>query len=149
MHAFSKPTSALLLLGALGLASLPGCATHHAIVGRVVNRNGEPMDKVIVSVQPGGVELITDSEGNFVIDYLRDDEGNRVKLVKKSDYALETFRTGYHVSTTTFYFKKGELLLEPITMAEDTIKVRDSQEDIDPAKHTDRAQSSGAAYEGE
>lgn len=165
MHAFSDPTSSepgspmrpaaparlsrlALLAGLLGALS-SGCATHHAIVGRVVNRNGEPMDKVIISVKPGSVELITDSEGNFVVDYLRDDAGNRVKLAKKSDYEIETFRTGYHTSKTTFYFKKGELLLDPITMAEDTIKVRDSQEDVDPAKYPDRAQSAGAAYEGE
>ena len=135
----------LLVLGLV----LSGCAGKRAILGSVVDRNGEPMDRVIISLDPGGVELITDSEGHFLIDYLRDEAGERVKLDKKTDYTLEAFRTGYHVEKLDFYFKRGELILEPVTMKEDTIQLRASQDDIDPARFPDRTHSAGTAYEGE
>ena len=131
------------------LLVLTGCAGKRAILGSVVDRNGEPMDRVIISLDPGGVELITDSDGNFLIDYLRDEAGERVKLDKKTDYTLEAFRTGYHVEKLDFYFKRGELILEPVTMKEDTIQLRASQDDIDPARFPDRTHSAGSAYEGE
>ncbi len=137
-----------LALAALTLA-VSGCAGKRVIYGSVVDRNGQPMDRVIVSLDPGGVELITDSEGNFMIDYLRDDEGERVKLDKKTEYTLETFRTGYHVSRFDFYFKRGELILDPVTMKEDTIQLRASDDDIDPARFPDRTHSAGTNYEGE
>lgn len=127
----------------------PGCAVHRVISGQVVDRNGEPLDKVIVSLSPGDVELVTDSEGNFSIDYLRDDQGNRVKLDKRTEYHLEAFRTGYNVAKLDFYFKRGQLQLDPITLSEDTIRVEASSDDIDPARYPDQTSSSGANYEGE
>jgi hypothetical protein len=127
---------------------LAGCATHQ-IRGTVTDRNGEPMDRVVVSLEPGGVELITDSEGAFTIDYLRDEAGNRVRLEKRTDYTLEAFKTGYHVASTTFYYKKGELLAETITLKEDTIRVDASEDNIDPARFQDTTHSAGSNYEGE
>lgn len=135
----------LLLPLVLGTA----CARHHAVIGKVVDRNGEPMDKVVISMQPGGVEMITDSNGAFMIDYLRDEQGQRTKLSRKTDYSIEVFRTGYNVHSDSFYFKNGELFLDPITLAEDTIRVENSPDNIDPAQFPDRSQSAGAAYEGE
>lgn len=132
-----------------GLLVSSACATHHAIIGKVVDRNGEPMDRVIVSLEPGGVELVTDSAGEFMIDYLRDESGERIKLDKKTDYEVELFRTGYHIASSSFYFKRGELFLEPITMAEDTIRLDVSQDDIDPEKYPNHTHSAGSNYEGE
>ncbi len=137
------------VLSAAAALLLVGCATHHAIIGTVVDRNGEPMDRVIVSLEPGGVETITDSEGSFVIDYLRDPSGERTKLQRRTDYTIEAFRTGYNVARTDFYFKRGELVLDPITMVEDTIRVDMGDEPLDPDKFPDRTQSTGATYEGE
>ena len=134
---------------ALSLAWAPACAGKRLITGQVVDRNGQPMDRVIVSLDPGGVEMITDSAGAFTIDYLRDEEGERVKLDKKTDYTLEVFRTGYHVERLDFYFKRGELILEPLTMKEDTIQLRPSQDVIDPELFPDRTHSAGSNFEGE
>jgi len=137
-----------LTMAALALG-LSGCAANHAIIGSVVDRNGEPMDRVIISLQPGGVELVTDSDGNFIIDYLRDEDGERVKLARKTDYQIELFRTGYHISNENFYFKRGEYFLEPITMSEDTIRLKASDDDIDPDKYPQYTHSAGSNYEGE
>ena len=41
---------------------------------------GEPLPRAVVSLVPGNVELVTDRDGRFVIDYLRDQSGERVKL---------------------------------------------------------------------
>lgn len=141
------------LLPRLPLLLVPGllaaCAGKHEIQGSIIDRNGEPMDRVIVSLDPGGVELVTDSAGQFSIDYLRDDVGERVKLDKKTDYTVEAFRTGFHVQRMDFYFKRGLLVLEPITMKEDTIILKPGEEDIDPANFEDRTHSAGSNYEGE
>jgi hypothetical protein len=144
-----KTTSRLPWLLLLALPWAPACASKRLISGQVVDRNGQPMDRVIISLDPGGVELVTDSAGAFTIDYLRDAEGERVKLDKKTDYTLEAFRTGYHVERLDFYFKRGELLLEPVTMKEDTIQLRPSQDVIDPDRFPDRTHSAGSNYEGE
>lgn len=148
--AASLPRPVALLAGlAILVPALQGCAGKRLIQGSVVDRNGRPMDRVIVSLDPGGVELITDSEGQFIIDYLRDENGERVKLDKKTDYTLEAFRTGFHVERVDFYFKRGELILEPVTMKEDTIILQASQDDIDPSRYPDRTHSAGSNYEGE
>ena len=125
-----------------------GCATHQ-IRGTVTDRNGEPMDRVVISLNPGGVELITDSEGAFTIDYLRDEEGNRVRLEKRTEYTVEAFKTGYHVASTALYYKKGDVICEAITLKEDTIRVDSSEDNIDPARFIDKTHSAGTNYEGE
>ncbi len=137
----------LCLLSLLSLST--GCSVHHAITGQVIDRNGEPVDRVIVSLSPGNVELVTDSEGRFTIDYLRDESGERTRLEHRQDYEMEVFRPGYHVNGSSFYYKRGELLLAPITMVEDTIEIQQSDADIDPEQYPDRTHSSGTNYEGE
>jgi len=136
-------------LRVLGLSLLLGCNTHRAISGQVVDRNGNPMDRVIISVAPGGVEMVTDSEGYFVIDYLRNDTGERIKLDKRQEYEVEAFRAGYHINSNLFFYKKGELYLDPITLTEDTIRVPFSEENIDPAQFPERTNATGVNYEGE
>ncbi len=128
--------------------SLSGCAAR-VIEGQVLNRNNEPLERAVVSMSPGNVELVTDQEGRFSIDYTRDETGERTKLAKRSDYELEVFQVGYHVARTSLYYKRGELILEPIVLKEDTIRVIGSEGDIDPGQYRDRTHSSGATYEGE
>lgn len=128
---------------------LLGCASKRAIHGQIVDRNGEPMDRVIVSLQPGNIELVTDSEGRFVIDYLRDEAGGRINLSAREAYVLEVFRAGYHVHEQPFFYSRGSFELEPLTLTEDTIRIGPSEADIDPARFPDRTSSSGSAYEGE
>jgi hypothetical protein len=130
-------------------ALLLGCASRRAIHGQVLDRNGAPVDRVIVTLAPGNIELVTDSEGRFVIDYLRDDDGDRVKLSARQDYTLEAFRVGYHVSDVAFHYARGAHALEPLTLTEETIRVSPSEADIDPDRYPDRTHSSGSAYEGE
>ncbi|MBM4392980.1 MAG: carboxypeptidase regulatory-like domain-containing protein [Deltaproteobacteria bacterium] len=131
------------------LPFLVACSTHHAIMGQVIDRNGEPIERAIVALSPGDVEMVTDESGKFIIDYLRDEEGSRVKLSRRTDYAIEFFKVGYHPTKSDFYFKNGELMLEPVALTEDTIKVDNSNVDIDPDKYPDRAQDAGGSYEGE
>ena len=128
---------------------LAGCTRHHAIYGSVNDRNGEPLERVVVSLAPGNVELVTDEYGRFTIDYLRDATGARTKLQKRADYEVSLFKPGFHNASTTFYFKSGELELESLNMTEDTIRVDAGSENIDPGQYPDRAQNNGAAYEGE
>ena len=128
---------------------LTGCANKRAITGQVIDRNGEPIDRVVVSLSPGNVELVTDSEGNFLVDYLRDESGERIKLDKRQEYTIELFRPGYHISESMVSYKKGALILEPMTLTEDTIELRPSSANIDPDQHPDRTHSSGTNYEGE
>ena len=138
-----KPTSLVLLL------LLSGCAVKRSISGQVVNRNGEGVERVNVKIEPGNVEIITDDEGRFFLDYLRDEEGNRIKLKKRSDYTVELFKVGYHDEKSEIHYVRGDLVVEPFTLTEETIRVDTSQDDIVPGKYADRAQAGGGSYEGE
>lgn len=137
-------TRLLLILLLLG-----GCATKRQIAGQVVDRNGEGLARVNVRLEPGNVEIITDDEGRFLVDYLRDEEGNRIKLKRKSAYTVSLFKVGYHEATSEVNYLRGELVIEPIALTEDTVRVSNSDDDIDPARFTDRAQNAGGSYEGE
>jgi hypothetical protein len=139
----------ILLPLLLAASTVALAAPHHAISGTIVDRNGSPVERAIVSVAPGNVQLVTDQNGWFEIDYLRDESGERTKLGKRTIYEVEVFKAGYHVSTTTVEYKKGELILEPITLKEDTIRIVGADENIDPGQFPDRSHSAGAAYEGE
>lgn len=140
----------------LGFVLCVGCAfsgtaraASHLIGGRVVDRNGEPLSRVVVSLAPGNVELVTDRDGRFVIDYLRDQSGERVKLEKKTEYTLEVFKAGFHTFQVPVPYKRGELEVETVTMIEETIDVQDFPENLDPALYSKATQSAGATYEGQ
>lgn len=132
-----------LLLPGVALAKKP------ALIGSVVDRNGEAIARVNVKLTPGNVEIITDDSGRFTIDYLRDEEGERVRLAKRTTYDFEFFKVGYHPESLTVEFKRGELFLEPVTLKEDTVRVKQSTDNIDPGLYPDRAQNAGGSYEGE
>lgn len=141
------------LLAAATLAALwvstPASAAKHLITGQVIDRNGEPVSRAVVSLSPGNVELVTDREGRYLIDYLRDDSGERVRLERKVDYTLEVFKPGFHTFTSTFFFKKGELVVDTVTMVEETIDTQDFPENLDPALYSRPTQAAGANYEGQ
>jgi len=143
--------STIIRLFAVVLAgSVAGCATRHSISGTVIDRNGEPMDRVIVSLEPGNVEILTDNEGHFAIDYVRKEDGSRTRLPRRSDYTLTFFRTGYQDSTEALYFKRGAHECGSIQMVEDTIQVSEPAQPLDPKRlHADPSASGGATYEGE
>ena len=71
------------------------------ISGKVMDRNGNPVDRALVRIEPGNVELVTDSTGYFQVDYLRDDLGERVKLDARTDYSFEIFKPGYTCTVQT------------------------------------------------
>lgn len=125
-----------------------GCA-HNRLTGTVVDRNGAPVPGAIVGLAPGNVEVVTDAEGRWVVDYLRDDEGERVRLGTRTDYEVEAFRVGYHVATTRVSYKRGDATVETITLVEDSIRIATPEDDIDPGREAGRPQATGAAYEGE
>ncbi|MCB9678438.1 MAG: carboxypeptidase regulatory-like domain-containing protein [Alphaproteobacteria bacterium] len=133
----------LVLLLATALAG------RHAIQGQVIDRNGDPIDRAIVSLAPGNVELVTDREGRYLIDYLRNEKGDRTRLARKTDYTLEVFRPGYHTASTKFFFKRGELTVDTLTLAEESITVPDAGENLDPEIYKDPTHASGANYEGQ
>ena len=136
-------------LTVLSIATVMGCAHRRAISGEIINRNGEPVDRVIISLTPGDVEIITDSTGAFRIDYLRDAHGNRVPLDARTEYHLEAFRPGFHVAEAGLYFRRGQVVMDPITLVEDTIRIQPSELSLDPADYPERTHSTGTSYEGE
>ncbi len=142
---------AMLAIAGFGVLAAPGTAlgAKHLIAGKVIDRNGQPVVQAIITLAPGNVQVVTDRDGNFLVEYLRDDEGERVKLAKKTDYTVEIFKPGYHTQTTQTYFQKGELTLEPITLVEETIQVTDDTLDLDPDIYVNATHSAGANYEGQ
>ena len=138
---------ALLLCAAL--IATPARAGRHQILGSVIDRNGQPVNRAIVSLTPGNLQMMTDREGEFVIDYLRDEDGRRTRMKKRTTYALEVFKPGYHPKTLTLEYKRGTLELPVITLVEDSIEIDDVTENIDPGLFKDPTHSAGAAYEGQ
>ena len=125
------------------------CASHRAITGSVLDRNGDPIERAIVSVHPGGVEIVTDQNGRYVIDYLRTADGNRTDLRKKTEYQLEAFLPGYHITRASLSYRRGKVEADPITLVPDTVRMSESDADLDPSLYPDRSQSAGSTYEGE
>jgi hypothetical protein len=125
------------------------CASHRAITGSVLDRNGDPIERAIVSVHPGGVEIVTDQNGRYVIDYLRTTDGSRTELQKKTDYQLEAFLPGYHITRASLSYRRGKVEADPITLVPDTVRMSESDADLDPSLYPDRSQSAGSTYEGE
>ena len=138
-----------LFLLLVALAPSVAEAGKNSISGRVLDRNGQPVERAIITLAPGNVELITDADGTFWIDYLRDSAGERVKLAKKANYALEVFKPGFHTASVQFYYKKGAFVVEDQVLKEDSIVVEDDGSTIDPGLFADPTQSSGATYEGQ
>lgn len=138
--------SMLALVAAL-FAGSPAYAARNSIGGEVLNRNGQPVERAVVTLTPGNVQIVTDAAGQFLIDYLRDEAGDRTRVHPRLEYDLEVFKAGYHVETVHFRYKRGPVLLDTVTLLEDTIEVRDDGQNLDPTDpHT---AAGGATYEGQ
>lgn len=141
------------LLRALPLLALllspAASAGKNAIIGQVETRNGQPVERAIVTLEPGNVQIITDVDGRFLIDYLRDDEGERTKLAKKTEYTVEIFKPGFHTHEVKFFYKRGTVVVDTITLKEDTLEVADDGQSLDPGLFGDRTHAAGATYEGQ
>ncbi|MEO0602493.1 MAG: carboxypeptidase-like regulatory domain-containing protein [Myxococcota bacterium] len=130
-------------------------AGKHAIVGTVVDRNGDPVPRAVVSVTVTAkkqasynVSLMTDRRGTYRVDYLRPDGAERrIKLQKRAEYEIEVFKPGFHLHDAGVYFRKGEMTVAPITLVEETIAVQDLPENLDPGANSDAATSTGATFE--
>jgi hypothetical protein len=144
-----RRTVAFLGLLASLLAPSSAWAGKHSIAGLVTDRNGDPLERVNVTIAPGNVEIITDETGRFLVDYLRDEEGNRTRLSKRTEYTVTFFKLGFHEEKVTFLYKRGEHSIDVVTLQPETIKVDPSTDNIDPAAAGDRQQNAGGSYEGE
>ena len=131
------------------VTALPAQAGRHSIQGQVLDRNGVAVNQAIITLKPGNVQLVSDAEGRFLIDYLRDENGERTKLDKRTNYVVEIFKPGFHIKTRDFYFKRGAVLLEHLTLLEETLRVKDDERNLDPEIFHDPTHSSGANYEGQ
>ena len=133
----------------LFLFTLSALAGNNSISGVVQDRNGNPVDQAIVALKPGNVELVTDRDGKFFIDYLRNDEGSRVKLKSKREFSLEVFKVGFHTETRTFFYRRGPTALETIQLVEETIRIHDDNADLSETLDAKPTHSAGANYEGQ
>ncbi len=147
LHATARKTILLALCAAAFASS--AFAGKNAIEGQVLDRNGEPVVRAVVTLKPGNVQLVTDAQGKFLIDYARDSSGARVRMPTKVDVELEVFKPGFHTHDLQFFYKRGAIEVEQITLKEDTIEVEDDAQNLDPGLFSDRSQSSGATYEGQ
>lgn len=146
---FGRFKAVLLGLVLLGVAPDPALAANRSIAGTVIDRNGEAVTRANVRIAPGNVETVTDDNGRFRFEYLRDDEGNRTRLNRRTVYEVSIFKVGFHEEKVEVDYRRGELLIEPVSLSEDTIKLENSNADIDVTVLPDRTQSAGGSYEGE
>ncbi len=139
----------LLLPLLMALMPTSASAARNQISGIVTDRNGAPVQRAIVALEPGNVQLVTDRDGRFVIDYLRDDEGERGRLKRRTSYKLEVFRPGFHARSVEFFYRGGPVEVDEIALVEETIDVHDHGESLDRDLYSAPTQSTGATYEGQ
>lgn len=142
-------TGRRVLLGALlatGISS-PAIAGKHHITGQILDRNGQPVPRAVVSLVPGNVSLVTDREGRFSISYLREDNGKRTRLAKKRDYDLEVLKVGFHDHAEAITYKRGVLEVESIQLKEESLRVTDDLANL--AQSHGNPTGSGHTVEGE
>jgi hypothetical protein len=142
----------LVLLAVLTAA--PAIAAKNYIAGRVIDRNGDPIDKAVITLRPQTdkglqAQLVTDREGRFLIDYLRDPAGERAKLARRSEYAVEVYKPGFHLRNVSVIYRKGELQVDTLMLTEDTIVVHDDDVQLDPDAYDQSTHAAGANYEGQ
>lgn len=125
------------------------CLAKHQITGQILDRNGKPLPRAVVSLTPGNVSMVTDTQGNFVIDYLRDEGGDRTRLSTRTEYTFEVAKVGFHTFKQPLVYKRGSFMVEPVMMIEHTIDITDLPENLDPGLYTSPTQSAGATYEGQ
>ena len=145
----SAITGAAMAIATALAAWTPPAWAKPAIHGVVQDRNGDPMARVNVRVIPGNVEIVTDDAGKFTVDYLRDDDGNRVRLAGRTTYTFEVYKLGFQLAKLDLEYTHGEVELDAVTLAPDTITVRASSTDLDPANLPETDAQGGGSYEGE
>jgi hypothetical protein len=134
---------------ALFLGFLTACAGPNAISGTVTDRSGRPVDRAIVSLDPGNIELVTDREGRFVIDYLRDEHAERVRLRPKTEYSLEVFKAGFHVETRAVPYRRGPLDVGELALTAETLEVQHDGRNLLPTLQGERTTGASSTYEGQ
>jgi hypothetical protein len=122
----------------------PGCRRKRAR-SQSHRGHGGGSERRLVALNPGNVELVTDRSGAFQIDYLRDTQGERVKLEKKTTYELKILKAGYHAHTISVPYRHGPFLVEPVVMVPITIEVDDIRENLDKTVPTS---GNGVTLEG-
>lgn len=110
---------------------LSGSAWAGAAIGGVVtDQNGRPIANAQIRLSPGNVELVTTREGRWDISYLRDDDGERVKLAKRQEYRLEVIKLGFHTRTVPVSYKRGVLEVDAVMLVPETLHVDDMVADL-------------------
>jgi hypothetical protein len=137
------------LLASLLLAAPAASAAKHQIAGKVVDQNGKSVTNVVVSVEPGNLQIATGADGAFLVDYLRDEGGERVKVTRKTDYAFEFFKAGFHTVQIKVRFVKGTVTMDPVALVPVALDVVDLGGNIDPALYDQSKAAEGATYEGQ
>lgn len=116
--------------------------------GKVVDRNDKPLARVTIRVAPGEVERVSNKWGEYEVEYLFSDEGERKALSKNSDYTISAWKPGYHEQTQIFRYEGGSSEIPTITLVEDSIEL--SPENIlDPSTlyQEPTSDSVGQSYE--
>ena len=123
MHAVRR-AAMIAICGSLMLPAVAS-AKKGAILGQVTDRNGDAMVGATVELVDRFATVLTDSEGRFRIDYMRQADGKQVKLAKTTTYVLLVTLPGFHDVTGQIEYKRGEFEVQPVTMIPETVEVQD------------------------
>ncbi|MFT6145418.1 MAG: hypothetical protein ACJAZO_000306 [Myxococcota bacterium] len=135
-----------LLVGCLALAA---CGGKRIITGVVTDASGQPLDRAIVRLEPGNIEMVTDREGQFTIEYLRTEDASRTGIGKRQTYILDVFKPGFSIEQREFYYKAGALSVGAIPLTVEVLRVQDDGENLVPSLQAEPTNTGGATYEGQ
>ena len=139
--------ASLLTLATLAL-TLTGCGKR-LISGIVTDPAGQPLDRAIIRLQPGNVELVTNREGQFAIDYHRTEDADRTGIDARQTYILDVFKPGFGIEQLEFFYKNGEYSVGTIALTPEVLQVQDDGENLVPSLRAETTQIGGATYEGQ
>ena len=132
-----------------GCLALSACGGKRIISGMVTDSTGAPLDNAIIRLDPGNVELVTDRQGQFVIDYLRTDNASRIGISKRQTYVLDVFKPGFSIEQREFYYKSGQHLVGEIPLTAEVLRVQDDGENLVPSLQAEPTNTGGTTYEGQ
>ena len=78
------------------LQGASGCAHRRAISGQVIDRNGQPMDRVLIRLDPGNVRSSPILRVSIASTTFGMTEATGFPLIG-NEYRIEAFRLGFHI----------------------------------------------------
>ncbi len=122
-----------LILFLFFIMALPGCSWWKSSQGKngegnirgiVVDNSGNPVRGIKISSQPPTSKTISDGNGKFVIEFARDEMGNKIPIAQGS-YLLRFQAVGFEPKSRVIQFKGIDFNLGQVVIQRKSLEISD------------------------